>query len=245
MRRSRRFCVMILRRRDLTRSEFALERRLIALPWLSRTHHSDLSLSTQIAQDQVSGLPGLSHMSEIWRSALGVLPSPTSSVLALRVWGGVGGGGGFFAFFRQIAPPPLTPPHGHPALHAARGPGRGRGTHRVAARTSPYAIALSGLRQGAVCRTRASVALSVALRTSSLPFCLAGARSSCGYQGIECPDSRTQKIFVLTGWRTILKATATEEQMGCALARSRSLSADRQGPDTLARAAGMTTVFAC
>ncbi len=83
-------------------------------------------------------------MSEIWRSALGVLPSPTSSVLALRVWGGVGGGGGFFAFFRQIAPPPLTPPHGHPALHAARGPGRGRGTHRVAARTSPYAIALSG-----------------------------------------------------------------------------------------------------
>ena len=56
--------------------------------------------------------------------------------------GGVGGGGGFFAFFRQIAPPPLTPPHGHPALHAARGPA-GRGTHRGAARTSPYAIALA------------------------------------------------------------------------------------------------------
>jgi hypothetical protein len=32
---------MVLRRRDLARSGPALERRLIALPWLNKAHHSD------------------------------------------------------------------------------------------------------------------------------------------------------------------------------------------------------------
>jgi hypothetical protein len=41
-----------------------------------------------------------------WRNGLAMLPSSTSSALALRVWGGVGGGGAFFAFCIRVYPHP-------------------------------------------------------------------------------------------------------------------------------------------
>src|ERR1700746_2868336 len=41
--RRRRFCVTVLRRRDLARSAPALHPRLIPLPWLNRAQHSGLS----------------------------------------------------------------------------------------------------------------------------------------------------------------------------------------------------------
>jgi hypothetical protein len=58
LRRPRRFCVRVLRRRDLARSGPALERRLIALPWLNRAHHS--------------GLGWIVHHSKIGRSTSGL-----------------------------------------------------------------------------------------------------------------------------------------------------------------------------
>src|SRR5262249_13668220 len=56
-----------------------------------------------------------------------MLPSPASSVLALRAWGGVGVGAlSSLSLFASV-PPPLAPPHSHPATQASRGPRLGEG----------------------------------------------------------------------------------------------------------------------
>src|SRR4029079_18183824 len=69
------------------------------------------------------------------RGTLDVLPSPTSSALALRAWGGVGGGG---AFFICLYPPPLPPPN------------RGEGNTPNLRLDCPYATALPSTARSAV-----------------------------------------------------------------------------------------------
>ena len=52
---------------------------------------------------------GLSRLSGNGEADFATLPSPTSSVLALRAWGGVGGGGAFFSFFVCKCTPTPSP----------------------------------------------------------------------------------------------------------------------------------------